>query len=313
MRKIAGFILLAILCSAGAGVASEPGEGLVPLKRIFRSDRQIGYLSWKPVDFRKAVRAGFNTVWIGIGPFVALSSEEQEGMVRRAMEADLKILGFIGGDPSWARQDRRSGSKHAVQEYRQLLHALGRLAQEMDLGYLRFAFAVDVEPHTQGWWEGDLAGYSELLKMRILPMVEEFAQEHPWRVARPMLTRFEPFWWENGHVTESGRVIRGLQDFPSGIASMTYRNNALELEEVSRQVRQRAKRAPGVVYLLGVETKPAGPGIPSYITFHGRVRQIGRELQRAIEAMPPEDRTRLRGVFVHAGRDYADEVLDQLD
>ncbi len=307
--------LFLTFCLVGSTLQAKPeeitGEGalLAPLAERLGAEGEMAFISWKPVDFQKAARAGFTTVWIGAGSFLELTPGEQEALLKRAEGAGLRRLGFIGGDPEWVNPRFPGKAEKAVREYRELAGILDAFLRQDSSGALRFVLATDIEPHVKSWWDGDLSGYSALLERVVLPPLREISARFPSRV-EPLLTRFEPFWWENGHVTESGRTIRGLKDFPSTVASMTYRNSAEELVSVSRAVRQRARQTAGLRVLLGVETKPPGPGIPAFITFHGRLQEIAGELAFALQALPAEDRRNIQGVFIHSGKIEADQILD---
>ncbi|GEM_PF-4890459 len=295
-----------------AGTPSVHAERVLDLLgRALGPDAEFSYISWKPVDFRKAAVAGFTTVWIGIGSFMELLPAEREALLQQAQSSGLRRLGFIGGDSEWINPKFPGKAAKAVREYRELSEVLAEFLQKDSAGTFRFVLATDIEPHVKKWWDGDLSGYSALLEKAVLPALKELSSRYPGRVD-PLLTRFEPFWWENGHVTESGKTIRGLRDFPSVIASMTYRTTAHEWMEVSRHVRERARQAADVKILLGVETKAPGPGVPEFITFHGRLKEIPGQLALALGTLPPEDRKNLQGIFVHSSKKETDQLLDDL-
>lgn len=274
---------------------------LAPLADSLGPDRELGYVSWKPVDFEKAVRAGFSTVWLGNGSFLGLSAQEQVAVLNRASQAGVRTLGFIGGDPEWVNPSRPEQPDFVADEYRRLTQALAASPSAL-LGDLKFAFAVDIEPYVRDWWTGDMAPYSDLTEQTLLPILRDYAQRNPGRVSGDLLTRFEPFWWENGHVTESGKTIQNLRDSGSDVvASMTYRNTAQEIANVSSAIRRRVEQKPGMRFLLGAETKPPGPGIPAHITFYDQWDKISSELMAAISAIPAAHRQGLKGVFIHSG------------
>lgn len=305
----AGLFFLALLFGIQSPLFAEPA--LASLAEYLGPERSLELVSWEPVDFQKAVRAGFTTVWIGAGSLSRLPREQQEALLRQAASAGLRTLGFIAGDPEWANPNRPDRFEKVAQEYYVLMKVLEAFLAE-DSGHLQFAFATDVEPYASNWWDGDLTGYSDMLEQVVIPMIERFSQGHPGRVRVPLLTRFEPFWWDNGRRTESGAFIHGLRDFPSDVASMTYRDNAEELEKSSRLIRRRCQRSEGVMFLLGVETKPPGGAVPAYTTFYGRLEGLPGEVIRAIDRMPPQERRFLRGVFIHSGKRQAGEVLEKL-
>ena len=291
--------------------AEEAPPILIPLRNYLGASQDLVYISWKPVDFAKASRAGFSSVWIAIGPFLALSAAAQTALLNSADQAGLRSIGFIGGDPEWANPQRPDLRAAAAAEYRRLAQVLTVYAQPR-YSRVRFTFVVDVEPHTRSWWDGDLTAYSDLLERSILPEVQQFAAQFPEYTTQPLLTRLEPFWWENGRVTESGKTIRGLRDFPSVVASMTYRDVAWQITDVSQAVRRRARQSGALKLFLGVETKPEGPGVPAYITFHGELERLPEEVVTSFGQMPVADRALFGGVFIHSGRDEADGVLNAL-
>lgn len=308
-------IACALALAIGLVMARAPfvhaERALDPLIRVLGPDAEVGYVSWKPVDFRKAAAAGFTTVWLGVGPFLGLPAEEQLSILSRAEESGLPRLGFIGGDPEWVNPKFPGKAEKAVREYRHLADVLEDFIRRTPSGRMRFVWATDIEPYVKKWWDGDLAPYSALLGKAVLPPLKELSARYPGRV-EPLLTRFEPFWWENGHVAESGKTLRGLRDFPSVVASMTYRNTAAELLNASRSVRQRARQADGLSILLGVETKSPAPGVPEFITFSGHLDEIPEQLIGAIQALPSEDRENLQGIFIHSGKKETDQILDDL-
>ncbi|MBI3616318.1 MAG: hypothetical protein HY211_07375 [Candidatus Omnitrophica bacterium] len=284
---------------------------LTSLASCLGPERELSFVSWEPIDFQKAVQAGFTTVWIGTGSLLRRPPEEQRAILQQASRAGLRTLGFIGGDPEWVNPDRPHIREKVAGEYDRLTKVLETFLAQ-DAGNLRFAFATDIEPHVRNWWDGNLTAYSDLLEQVVIPTIEPFARKHPDRVRDPFLTRFEPFWWDNGRRTDSGKFIYGLRDFPSDVASMTYRNTAEQLDEVSRSIRRRVQRTQEMGFLLGVETKPPGPGIPPHITFYGRLRELPGELVHIIQRMSQQDRDHLRGVFIHSGRTEAEQLLNNL-
>ncbi len=295
------------------GEVSSGIEGmLAPLAQHLGPAREMALISWKPVDFKKAVRAGFSTVWLGAGGFLQLSAPEQQEVLASAQQAGLPALGFIGGDPEWVNPARPDQAEFVRTEYLRLMEVLAEFTRQ-NPGNLRFSFGSDVEPYTKSWWDGDLTLYSDLVENVIEPVVREFARAHPDRIAPDALTRFEPFWWENGHVTEDGKTIRGLRDFASSnVASMTYRNTADPILSVSESVQARVREVSGMEFFLGAETKPAGPGIPAHITFDGQLPAMAGELIKAIQGIPSQQAKSLRGVFIHSGKAQADQLLDAL-
>ena len=257
--------------------STGPAGALAPLAQYLESDQEMAFISWKPVDFQKAVQAKFTTVWLGIGGFLQMTDSERQAVLVRAQQAGLRTLGFIGGDPEWVNPSRPEQPAFAVDEYRRLTGVLDAFIQR-NPGNLKFAFATDIEPYTAAWWDGDLALYSTLIGKISVP-VQEFNLKHRDRMkaGETFLTRFEPFWWRNGHVTENGKVIRGLQDTSgSNVASMTYRDQASSILDVSESIRARAQEMGkhGMRFLLGAETKPAGSGIPATITFDGELSAL---------------------------------------
>lgn len=294
-------------------VAIRRAKGaMAPLRQYLGPEKELSFISWKPVDFKKAVRAGFSTVWLGLGGFLQLSAAEQEQVLVSAQQAGLPALGFIGGDPQWVNPGRSDQVEFVRVEYRRLAEVLAGFARKHP-GGLRFSFGSDIEPYTQPWWDGDLTLYSDLVEKVIEPAAREFGGAHPDRVAPNAMIRFEPFWWRNGHVTDDGKVIRGLRDFAySNVASMTYRDTADQILSVSESVRTRSGEVSGMEFFLGAETNPAGPGIPAKITFDGQLPAMAGELINAIRAISPQQARFLRGVFIHSGKAQADQVLDTL-
>jgi len=301
----AAMFLNLLFTSPAQGTNSKEGA-LAPLVEYLGRDRDLALVSWKPVNFEKAVRAGFTSVWIGNRSFLQLSERKQQKLLDEANGAGLRVLGLIGGEPSWANPRLPNRKEHVRKEYRALT---ARLSQKR-LGRLKIGFATDIEPYTQNWWDGDLGFYSDLIQDSIAPIVRKFSRRHPGRVLKE-IRRFEAFWYENGHVSRS-RMLRNLRDFPSVVASMTYRNNPVQLESVSERVRRRARQASGLRYLLGAETKPAGRGIPPHITFHGQLDQISFVFIQTMDGFSDEDWKNLAGIFIHAGKAEVDRVLDAL-
>ncbi len=316
LRRPIRFILVLAGMSIAAGLASPPAfsetknKPLAPLAKYLGPHAEIGFVSWKPVDFKKAAEAGFTTVWMGTRNLLELPEQEQQEVLQQADQSGLRRIGFISGDPAWLNPNFPSGFQKARAEHEQLSATLERYFKTHH-GVMKVVLAVDIEPYVKRWWDGDLARYSDLLDTGVVPIVSQLANRYPDRVEKTV-TRFEPFWWENGHITDSDKTVRGLRDFPSVVAVMSYRNSAEGLFDVSSHVRKRARQADGMTILLGAETKPPGTGIPEFITFHGRENILAAELVRALSAMPLEDRKRFQGVFIHSGKKEADSVLSIL-
>ena len=299
-------VFFALTLSDAASVTTR--GNLVALRERLGTERRLSMVVWDPRPilntpyfFSLAVEAGVDTVWIAGYPFRQISWKKKQEILSKASEAGLKTLGFIDGNYDWPEQ-REFVRTHSAD----LTHQLSRL----DLGNLRIAFATNVEPYViprqerkaGRTWSGDLSSYMDLLDQVTLPELQAFADKktHPDGrsvVSNPLLTRFEPWWYQNGKRTDSGVLIRGLRSIRNTeIAAMTYRNTAQELRSVSEIVRQRA-REEGVTFQIGVETIPSQ--ISETPSFAGQEILIGRVLLEAIDGISPEDGSRLGGVFIH--------------
>ena len=64
--------------------------------------------------------------------------------------------------------------------------------------------------------------------------------------------------------------------------------------------------------LIGADTNPPSAGVPAYTTFSGVWNQISREIKGAFASFTAQDRSRIRGVFIHSGKNTADATLDTL-
>ncbi len=300
-----------------AQATPKPTGALAPLSQRLGIEREISIVIWDPRDlsklpsfFTKAVRAGVTTVWISGYRFVRnLNGQQQQAILNMASAAGLRTLGFIDGDAGWSQQ-----RAFVSNFYDQLIGVL----LQRNLGGLRMAFATDIEPYTQAGWDGDLSSYIDLLEQVVMPRIEKFAQQTSQRLGRKVvvgsrLTRFEPFWYRNGRVTDNGKTIRGLREIPDTvIAGMTYRNTAGELMAVSADIRTRAQQSGTEKFQLGVETLPPGEVGGAHVTFSGKEREIPRELVGVVSALPTEGAKRLDGVFIHfRGPVQADRVLDE--
>lgn len=277
----------------------EPVGALVPLRQRLGPTRQLGVVVGSdPGDlllladfFALAVKAGVDTAWISGYRFRQMTGAQRQQIATAASTAGLKTLGFIDGNYDWAESQR-----FVENHYDDLTAKIASL----NLGNVRVAFATDIEPYTQTGWNGDLTGYSALLENVILPRIRAFYQAQPSRAeqGRPLLVRFEPWWYENGRRTDLGATIRGLRQIAgTEIAAQTYRDTAAAISDISRVVQGRAA-ADGVTYQLGVETIPAAvAGAPSY---SGKPLEIGPDLLAVINAMSSENRERLGGVYINA-------------
>ncbi|MBI3614980.1 MAG: aldo/keto reductase [Candidatus Omnitrophica bacterium] len=284
---------------AQAQISTGPVGALADLRKELGTDKQLGIIIWDPRDlfrlkdfFSLAVKTGVDVVWISGFRFRQLTAQQQQALLTQASQAGLKTLGFIDGNHDWA-ENRLFVASH----YQDLTVRLARL----NLGKLQIAFATDIEPYTQKGWKGDLKGYMDLLEGVILPRVQAFARQkrHPDGksvVRGPLLTRFEPFWYENDHKTDSGVTVKGLRTLEkTEIAAMTYRDTAKGIADVSETVRARTKEEK-VTFQIGVETIPEKEvGTPS---FFGKETEIGPALLEAYKAMK-DDRDRVGGVYIH--------------
>ncbi len=294
-----------------AAQAPQKAEGaLAPLAARLGKDAELGFITWEPIDFTKAVRAGITTVWISGHDFLQRAPAERQKILDRASDAGLGTLGFIDGDPSFRRRDKH---RDAQALYTRLTQTL----LQRNPGKLRIAFAANVEPHGDPRWNGDLTDYSDLMEKVILPTIQEFADQASRRFGRevvvgPRLTRIEAFWYRNGQTTDDGRRIRGLRETKdSRLAIMSYRGTGAETFAISTHGRARVQNTE-MKLLLMAETLPPGPGIPKHITFHGRWNQMGTELVEAIDGVikAAGDEKYLGGVIIHSSWQQAERVLD---
>ncbi len=306
--KLLTAILLCGLLSCEQPAQAASTSSLAALRRQLGPERTLGIIVWDPKPILKlpdffplAVRSGIDTVWICGYPFRALNRTQKQTILTAASDAGLKTIGFIDGDVGWPEQ-----SEFVAYHYRDLTSQLSRL----DLGRLHLAFATDIEVYAipakdrqaGRIWDGRLERYITLLKETVLPPIEAFSRQkrHPdggFVVQGSLLTRFEPWWYQNGRRTEQGVTVSGLGPVErTEIAAMSYRNKVADLLQVSRIVRQRAAE-DSVAFLFGVETIPAKEaGAPS---FAGKEGTIGPVLLQVCDQFSLEDQKRLGGVFIH--------------
>jgi len=321
------------LTSAGAGLAllllspvlyreqqfihaqiKEPKlEGsLVPLREALGPKKQIGIIPWGPDNaedlaqlselFSLTAKTGGDTVWISGFRFSKLTRAQQQAIVTQAVKAGIKTLGFIDGNFDWPEN-----AAFVRNFYQTLTSSLTKL----NLGKLKVAFATDIEPYNipadeikaGKKWDGNMKPSMDLIEKITIPILEGFSRANRGVVAGPLLTRFEPFWYENGRKPDDspaivkGSVIKGLRRIPrTEIAGMTYRDNADGIAEVSKVVRKRAAEDRGT-FQVGVETIPKEEaGTPS---FNGKEAAIGPELLTFYKGLDREDQQRLGGVYIH--------------
>ncbi len=235
-----------------------------------------------PDYFSNLVGAHLTTNFIS-GAFADLPRDQQQAILDQAKKAKLSTLGLMVGNPDWVLASKREDMRRRIG---QILDAISKL----DTGDLHFAIVLDVEPHTREWrertgWNGDLAGYSAMLKEAVAVVGKKMS-----------VVTFEPHWWVNGHTTEDGLVIKNL-NHPAGIvvAGMTYQPDARRILSVSERVWTRA-RAGGNRSLFGLETKP---GIPN--TFFGQEGTIPATLLEIHQGLPRDVEPSVEGLFIHFG------------
>jgi hypothetical protein len=285
---------------------------LVSLRATLGTDKRIAIIAWGPDNARDlqqfpvllslARTTGVDTIWISGYRFLQLPPAQQQAVIEQANEARLRTLGFIDGDFDWPQNPRFVS---------RLYENLTKQLSLRRLGSLQVAFAVDIEPYhvpiaseDRGTkWNGDLKPAMNLIETIILPILDRFAKTEKASVDNPLLTRFEPFWYVNGHKPDEspalvkGTTLAGLRAVShTGIAGMTYRNTAEQIVDVTRELWKRA-RLENVPLEIGVETIESEKAIG----FFGREPQIGPALLGVYKSLNQADQARLRGVYIHTG------------
>lgn len=257
-----------------------------------------GPLLDQPYFFPLAVWAGIDTVWIRGGSFLGLEKGQKQAILDRASRSGLQTVGFIDGDPAWLRENSA-----AVRHYEDLLEDLAGL----DWKDLRVAFGIHLELSDSTGrsrppgWDGDFGPYMELIEGVVMPKLTDFAQAHRHPgggsiVESPFLTRFEPWWYKNGHVMEDGTVVRGFRPVPlTQIAAMTYQNTADDVEIASRPVRERAAQEQSAFQIGVTAVTATRPGSASFI---GKEEMIGRVFVKVHQKFASTDRARFSGFFM---------------
>jgi len=297
--------------------ASSPKEAFADLAKRLGPNRMITPVVWGnpaellefPDFFGNMTKTSMKAAFIS-SQFADLPKEKRQAIVNQAKETRLPVMGFMLGNPDWVLESK-------YKDVRARINKLFDALLDLDLGKdLRFVIVFDIEPHIRAYrqqtnWNGDLKGYSVVLRDVILPLVSEFSKKASEKHGRPILfepavVTFEPHWWVNGHETEDKLKIKNLEHPPGiVIAGMTYQPDAKRTLSVATRVGNRALAVPGdpvlparnVLFMFGLETKLEA-GTPN---FFGKEGEIPKVLLDVYNGMPPKMQDRLFGPFIHFG------------